>query len=63
MRSVAIWFFLSCKRYVHKISFLAILLLLPMVTIFVRGLEQKEGTEIRIAVWAEMSGENSAASL
>ena len=41
MRSVAIWFFLSCKRYVHKISFLAILLLLPMVTIFVRGLEQK----------------------
>ena len=63
MRSVAIWFFLSCKRYVHKISFLAILLLLPMVTIFVRGLEQKEGTEIRIAVWPEVSGQNAVTSL
>jgi len=63
MRSVAIWFFLSCKRYVHKISFLAILLLLPVVTIFVRGLEQKEGTEIRIAVWPEVSGQNAVTSL
>lgn len=29
MKRVAMWFFLSCKRYMRKWSFLFILLLLP----------------------------------
>ncbi len=58
MRTLWLWFFLSCKRYVHRLSFLVILLLLPVVTLGVRGLEQKEGTWIRIVLCVEGEGEN-----
>ena len=57
MRTLWLWFFLSCKRYVHRLSFLVILLLLPVVTLGVRGLEQKEGTWIRIVLCVEGEGE------
>ena len=30
MKRAAMWFFLSCKRYMRKWSFLFILLLLPL---------------------------------
>ena len=57
MRTLWLWFFLSCKRYVHRLSFLVILLLLPVVTLGVQGLEQKEGTWIRIVLCVEGEGE------
>lgn len=53
MKRAGIWFLLSGKRYLHRISFLAILLLLPVGAFFIRGLEKTEGTEIRIAVCLE----------
>lgn len=53
MKSGGVWFFLSCKRYLRKVSFLLILLVLPAATFFVRGLEEKEGQEVRIAVCVE----------
>lgn len=53
MRRVWTWFFLSCKRYLHRLSFLVILLLLPVGAFLIRGLERSEGTEIRIAVCVE----------
>ncbi len=53
MKSGCVWFFLSCKRYLRKVSFLLILLVLPAVTFFVKGLEEKEGQEVRIAVCVE----------
>lgn len=55
MKSAGVWFFLSCKRYLRKASFLLILLALPAATFFVRGLEEKEGQEVRIAVCVETS--------
>lgn len=58
MKRAGIWFWLSCKRYLHRISFLLILLLLPAAAFFVRGLEKKEGTKILIAVCV---GEDSSA--
>ncbi len=53
MRRAWIWFWLSCKRYLHRISFLIILLLLPVGAFFIRGTEKREGIEIRIAVCVE----------
>lgn len=53
MKSGGVWFFLSCKRYLRKVSFLLILLVLPAAIFFVRGLEEKEGQEVRIAVYVE----------
>lgn len=48
-----LWFWLSCKRYARRAMFLAILFLLPVGAFLIRGLEKKEGTEIRIAVCVE----------
>lgn len=53
MRNVWMWFYLSCKRYLRRVSFLVILLLLPAAAFFIRQAETKEGTEIRIAVASE----------
>lgn len=50
MRNVWMWFYLSCKRYLRRLSFLVILLLLPAAAFVIRQAEQKEQTEIRIAV-------------
>ena len=35
MKKVMVWFLLSCKRYIKKLSFLLILLLLPLVILAV----------------------------
>lgn len=50
MRTVWMWFYLSCKRYLRRCSFLVILMLLPAAAFLARRAEVKEGTEIRIAV-------------
>lgn len=48
-----IWFLLSCKRQLKKISFLAILLLIPILLAAVSAAEKKEEDGIRIALYAE----------
>lgn len=53
MRQVGIWFILSCKRYLKKPAFFGILLILPVLTFWVRGVEKDEGQEVRIAVYGE----------
>ncbi len=53
MRQAAVWFFLCCKRYLKKWSFLVILLALPAAAGVLHGVEEEEGQEIRIAVYAE----------
>lgn len=53
MRQAAVWFFLCCKRYLKKWSFLVILLALPAASWAVCRVEQEEGQEIRIALYAE----------
>ena len=59
MKRVAMWFFLSCKRYMRKWSFLFILLLLP-AGVLAAGQAQKKGSQdISIAISVEESGENS----
>ncbi len=57
MRRVWMWFYLSCKRYMHRPSFLVILLLLPLGTFFIRSSEKQEPAELRIAVCAEREEE------
>lgn len=57
MRRVGIWFFLSCKRYLHRFSFLCILLFLPIGAYLIRDLEKTEKTEIRIAVCVDGTGQ------
>lgn len=47
-----IWFLLSCKRYGKKISFLLILLALPLAVSGIRVSEERGRTEVRIAVAA-----------
>ncbi len=53
MKRIGIWFFLSCKRHICRLSFVLILLLLPMGTFFIRKLQKHEDSGIRIAVCAE----------
>lgn len=53
MKGISVWFFLSCKRYLRKFSFLLILLVLPAATFAIRKLEREEGQEVRIAVCTE----------
>lgn len=57
MKNVITWFFLSCKRYLRRPSFLLILLILPGATFCIHRLEKKEGQEVRIAVYAESEEE------
>lgn len=58
MRKVITWFLLSCKRYLRKLSFLLILLLLPVIAL-AAGQAQKQGDQdIRIAISVENAGEN-----
>ncbi len=61
MRSIGIWFFLTCKRYLKKLSFLLILLALPAATFFIRRAERQKAQEIRIAVSVQGEKENSGA--
>ena len=53
MRQAAVWFLLNCKRYLRKWSFALILLALPAAAWALRQVEEKEGQEVRIAVYAE----------
>lgn len=53
MRQAVFWFFLSCRRYLKRLSFLAILLALPAAA-FLLDLAGKSGdNRIRIAVCTE----------
>lgn len=62
MRSVGIWFSLTCKRYLKRLSFLLILLALPAGTFFIRRAEKSGPQEIRIAL-CTADGEASEDSL
>lgn len=53
------WFILSCKRYFRRISFLLILLLLPVALGGIRTAEESGKTEVRIAVYAEETDEKN----
>ncbi len=53
MRQMGIWFFLSCKRCLKKLSFVIILAALPAAAFALRQLEKEEGQEVRIAVCVE----------
>lgn len=53
MKQGCVWFLLSCKRYLRRVSFLLILLVLPAAAFFIRRLEREEGQEVKIAVCAE----------
>ena len=46
MKKVMVWFLLSCKRYIKKLSFLLILLLLPLVILAVDKGQGDKGQEI-----------------
>lgn len=59
MGRVWMWFFLSCKRHLHRKSFLVILLLLPAGTFLIRGSQKGEAAELDIAVCAEQGTEGS----
>ena len=53
MRQAVSWFFLSCRRYLKRLSFLAVLLALPAAA-FLLNLADKSGdNRIRIAVCTE----------
>lgn len=50
MNKAAIWFWLSCKRYLKRLPFLAVLLLLPLGAMVIRRAEKKGDEKIQIAV-------------
>lgn len=52
MKKAGIWFWLSCKRYGRRLSFVMILLLLPLVCLVLRSPGGEETQTIRIAVCA-----------
>lgn len=53
MTRILTWFILSCKRYGKRLSFLLILLLLPIGMAALGALEQEKAQEIRIAVYVQ----------
>lgn len=62
MRQAAVWFWLSCRRYLRRISFAAILLLLP-VGAYVLHLAEKSGdNRIPVAVCVADLGTGTAGS-
>ena len=58
MKKVMVWFLLSCKRYIKKLSFLLILLLLPLVILAVDKGQGDKGQEIKIAIAVQNGQEN-----
>lgn len=64
MRQTVMWFFLSCKRYLRRFSFVMILLCLPAGAWWMGKLEKSGDNRIRIAVCVESgSGDALAESL
>lgn len=64
MRQTGMWFFLSCKRYLRRFSFVLILLCLPAGAWWMGKLEKSGDSRIRIAVCVESgSGDALAESL
>lgn len=59
MRRIGIWFFLSCKRHVCRLSFFLILLLFPLGTFLIRSLQKDSESGIRIAICAETDTEKA----
>ncbi len=59
MRQIFMWFFLSCKRYLRRFSFVLILLCLPAGAWWIGNLEKSGDNRIRIAVCVE-SGSGDA---
>ena len=53
MRQIFMWFFLSCKRYLRRFSFVLILLCLPAGAWWIGNLEKSGDNRIRIAVCVE----------
>lgn len=58
MKQVWIWFILSCKRYLKRLPFLFLLILLPAGAFFIRQTEKTGDDSICIAVCALGTGEN-----
>lgn len=52
MKKVFLWFFLSCKRYLKKLPFMAVLVLLPVCAWLTSGIGGKEEDRIPVAVCA-----------
>lgn len=50
MRYAAVWFVMTCKRYLKKMSFLLILLVLPVVAWGIHKLESEDEAVVRVAV-------------
>lgn len=63
MRRIGIWFFLSCKRHLCRLSFFLILLLFPLGTFLIRNLQKDGETSIRIAICAEPGTEKGEKGL
>jgi hypothetical protein len=53
MRRAFIWFYLSCKRYLKRLPFLLVLLLLPFGAMLLKRAEKTGDQKIRIAVCAQ----------
>ena len=57
MKKIAVWFLLSCKRYLKKGAFLWVLLVFPLLALAVSGAEKTGDDRIRIAVYAQEAEE------
>ena len=58
MKKIATWFLLSCKRYARRLSFLAVLFLLPIGAMAVHQFQKTGNQGIDIAISVEGGGEN-----
>ncbi len=62
MRTAAVWFWMSCKRYLKKPSFLLVLLFLPVLCFLICRGESRGSRQIRVALCVEDSGSGGNAS-
>lgn len=56
MKKIIIWFCLFSKRYLKKMSFLVLLILLPLISIGLGAIESEENQGTRIALYSEEDG-------
>lgn len=52
MKQMLVWFFLSCKRQLKRLSFVLILLFLPLFCAFLHGVETDKNQCVNIAICA-----------